>query len=106
MGSTSVKVFVAGSKMVVFGEPWKGEYPPLGAVCRVPPLMNARPSGRTIMPLQNMSQFTVKWVIVPDAKSSSTAPEPLAGPYGGPDGHSGKSGEQFPDPVTIKILLL
>ena len=72
----------------------------------MPPLINACPSGRTIMPLQNMSQFTENRVMVPATGSSRTAPEPFAGQKGRPDGQPLWLAGQFPDPVTTKILLL
>src|SRR5439155_13669432 len=46
----SVNRPVAGSNAALRGSPWKGSY------CRLPPLMSGRPSGRTTIPLQNMSQ--------------------------------------------------
>ena len=47
---TSVKRLVAGSKTATLGSPWKGSY------CIVPLSISARPSCKSTMPLQNMSQ--------------------------------------------------
>jgi len=69
-----VKVFVAGSKMAEFFSPSKGSY------WMVPPLMKARPSGKSSMALQNMSQLTLNWVKVPATGSNRSAPDLFEGP--------------------------
>ena len=58
-----------------------------GSYWMVPPSISARPSFRSTMPLQNMSQDSENWLIVcPLTGSNSSAPEPFDWPYGGPDG--------------------
>ena len=101
MFCTSVKVLFAGSNIDDFWIPVNA-----GVYTIVPPLMNARPSGKTSMPLQNMSHDTVNGVIAPLAGSTRIAPDPFDGPYGGPCGHPDTEGRQFPDPVTTRIFPL
>jgi hypothetical protein len=74
MFDTSVKELLDGSKIEDFKDPWKGSYS-----C-VPPLMKARPSGRTTMPLQNMSHDTLNWVMLPLEGFTRRAPELFDGP--------------------------
>ena len=71
---TSVNVFVEGSKMDDFSSPKNGSY------CTEPPLINARPSESTTMPLQNISQAVVNLVMVAVMGSNRRAPELFAGP--------------------------
>src|ERR1700730_10134902 len=68
--------------------------------------MNARPSGRTTIPLQNMSHDTLNWVMFPLVGSRSRAPELFAGPNGGPEGHPAREAGQFHEPATTRIFPL
>src|ERR1700761_6016926 len=96
-----LNVFATGSKVAACSCPSKGSY------CMVPLAMNGRPSSRSTMPLQNMSQDRENWLIVcPLTGANSNAPELLDGPYGGPDGHPDADGGQFPDPATTSTLPL
>ena len=65
----SVNRLVAGSKTATFGCPWKGSY------CIVPLSISTRPSCKSTMPLQNMSQDNENSVIEPATGSHSNAPE-------------------------------
>src|SRR5436305_3694614 len=62
-----VNVSLVGSKAEVRGSPKKGSYR------RVPPRTNGRPSGKTTMPLQNMSQVILNVRIVADGGSQTPA---------------------------------
>ena len=54
--------------------------PKTGRTGSTPQLMKARPSESTTMPLQNMSQARVNWVMPPVVGSNSNAPELFDGP--------------------------
>src|SRR6516164_2830004 len=63
----SVKVELTGSNRELRTSPWNGSY------ASVPPFTSGRPSGKTTIPLQNMSQPTGCVVIVPDCGSQTAA---------------------------------